>query len=165
MLAPVASSILMKILYGARMARLDLLRAVCSLACHVTRWTINCDLQLHRLVSYIHHSNHLRMIGWVGDEHAAMQPHLYQGADFAGCLTTQRSTSGVHLAIRGPTTNFPIAGISKRQGCVSHSTPEAELVAFDFALRVPGLPALDLWSTATQLQQHSNRRPTDRLDL
>ena len=31
-------------------------------------------------------------------------------------------------------------------GCVSHSTPEAELVAFDFALRLPGLPALDLWS-------------------
>ena len=28
-LAPVASSILLEILYGARMARLDLLRAVC----------------------------------------------------------------------------------------------------------------------------------------
>ena len=50
------------------------------------------------------------------------------------------------MASRGPTTNFPIAGFSKRQGCVAHSTPEAELVAFDFALRVPGLPALDLWT-------------------
>ena len=30
---------------------------------------------------------------------------------------------------------------------MSHSTPEAELVAFDFAVRVPGLPSLDLWHT------------------
>ena len=33
---------------------------------------------------------------------------------------------------------------SKRQGCVSHSTPEAEIVAADFSLRMMGLPILDL---------------------
>ena len=39
----------------------------------------------------------------------------------------------------------PIAGLSKRQGCVSHSTPEAEIVSADTAVRTIGLPALDLW--------------------
>eukprot|EP00972_Heterocapsa_arctica_P078874 11632417-Heterocapsa_arctica.AAC.1 len=42
------------------------------------------------------------MIGWVGDELTAVQPHLYADADFAGCVETQRSTCGYHFAIRGP---------------------------------------------------------------
>ena len=36
-LQPLAARVLMKILYAARMARFDLLRAVCNLACFVTR--------------------------------------------------------------------------------------------------------------------------------
>ena len=52
-LAPVAARILMKILYGARTARLDLLRVVSHLACYLTRWTSECDRKLHRLVCYI----------------------------------------------------------------------------------------------------------------
>ena len=137
----------MKILYAARMARMDLLRAVCQLATQVTKWMSKCDKRLHQLVCYINSSLHLRMVGWVGDGLAEVQPHLFQDADFAGCIESLRSTSGVHLAMRGPATNFPIAGFSKRQSCVSHSTPEAELVPFDFAVRVPGLPSLDLWHT------------------
>ena len=46
-LAPVAAKILMKILYGARMARLDLLRAVSHLACYFTKWSTKCDQRLH----------------------------------------------------------------------------------------------------------------------
>ena len=40
-LQPLAAKVLMKILYGARMARFDLLKAVCDLACFVTRWTVD----------------------------------------------------------------------------------------------------------------------------
>ena len=81
----------------------------------------------------------------MGDELDAVQPHMFTDADFAGCVETQRATSGVHIAIRGPNTNYPIAGFSKRQGCVSHSTPEAEIVAHSFGLRQHGLPSLNLW--------------------
>ena len=144
-LAPVAARILMKILYGARTARLDLLRAVSHLACFFTKWTPECDKKLHRLVSYIHSTYHVRMMGWVGDSLERLEPHMFADADFAGCVSTQRSTSGLFLCIRGPNTCFPVAGISKRQGCVSHSTPEAEAVAMDFALRINGLPSLILW--------------------
>ena len=49
------------------------------------------------------------------------------------------------MVIQGKHTRFPVAGASKRQGCVSHSTPEAEIVAADFALRSMGVPVVDLW--------------------
>ena len=146
-LQPIAAKVLMKILYAARLARFDLLRAVCHLATYVTKWTSECDKKLHRLVCYINSSKYLRMIGWVGDPLAAVQPHLFADADFAGCVDTQRSTSGYHFAIRGPHTCFPIAGVSKGQGCVSHSTPEAEMVSADYSLRHCGLPCLTLWWT------------------
>ena len=135
----------MKILRAARLARFDLLRAVTHLATYVTKWTSECDRRLHRLIGYIKSTKHYRMVGWVGDELSCVQPHLFADADFAGCVDTQRSTSGVHSVMRGPNTCFPIAGQSKRQGCVSHSTPEAELVATHFALRTSGLPSLIMW--------------------
>ena len=37
-LAPIASRVLMKILYAARMARYDLLRATCFLAARIAKW-------------------------------------------------------------------------------------------------------------------------------
>ena len=42
-LQPLAASVLMKLLYTARMARYDLLRPVCRLATYVTKWTPECD--------------------------------------------------------------------------------------------------------------------------
>lgn len=42
-LKPIASKVLMKILYAARMCRYDLLRATCALASLVTKWTPTCD--------------------------------------------------------------------------------------------------------------------------
>ena len=62
-LQPLAAKVLMKILYGARMARLDMLRAVCNLACFVTRWTTDCDAKLHRLVHYIACTKHPDRLG------------------------------------------------------------------------------------------------------
>ena len=58
-----------------------------------------------------------------------------------------RSTSGVHLAISGPATHWPIIGISKKQEATSHSTPEAEMVAASFAIRQKGLPFMHIWDT------------------
>merc|ERR1711920_794253 len=110
----------MKILYAARMARFDLLRAVASLATEITRWAEDCDRRLHRLVCYIWTTKHYRLVGFVGDGADVISPHLFADADFAGDKRTMRSTSGVHLAIRGPNTYFPLHGASKRQTRVSH---------------------------------------------
>ena len=93
-LQPIAAKVLMTVLYVARCARLDLLRPICHLACHITRWSSECDRKLHRLMCYIHSTYHLRMLGWVGDRLEDLQPFILADADFAGCTFTQRSTNG-----------------------------------------------------------------------
>ena len=80
-LQPVASKILMKILFAARMARFDLLRATQSLASRVTKWSIECDVALHRLVSYIHCTKHHFLEGFIGDAFDECQLWLFADAD------------------------------------------------------------------------------------
>jgi hypothetical protein len=144
-LAPIASKVLMKILYAARMARYDLLRATCYLATRIPKWDVSCDRMLHRLVCYINSSLDLRMTGWVGDDPPALELVLFTDADFAGDGDTHRSTSGVFLCLKGPRTFVPLSAVSKRQSCVSHSTPEAEIVAADHGVRAEALPATPRW--------------------
>ncbi len=47
-LQPIAAKVLMKVLYAARMARFDLLRAVCKLARSISKWDEQCDKRIHR---------------------------------------------------------------------------------------------------------------------
>ena len=144
-LAPRAASILMKLLYAARICRFDLLRSINNLARRITKWSVKEDAGLLHLVSYVHHTKHHKMIGWVGNSLKDLSIGLFADADYAGCGESLRSTSGAHMHIQGSHTRFPLAGISKRQGCVSHSTPEAEIVAADYAMSRIGLPAITLW--------------------
>ena len=80
--------------------------------------------------------------------------HLFADADFAGCSSTARSTSEVFLCVKGPDSFMGLTGLSKRQTCVSHSTPESEIVASDCALRLVGLPALQLWDALLPKKAH-----------
>ena len=63
-LGPIAARVLVKVLYGARMATFDLLRAVCRLACFVTTWITDCGRKLHRWMCYVHATPHYRLVGW-----------------------------------------------------------------------------------------------------
>ena len=135
----------MQILYGARLARFGLLRPISALATKITKWDSNCDRMLHKLVCYINSSLDYKLRGYIGDDPSKLQLTLYSDADFAGCIETAKSTSGVLLALTGPNSFYPLNAISKKQSCVSHSTPEAEIVAADLAIRTEGLPALQLW--------------------
>ena len=47
-LAPIASRVLMQLLFAARMARFHLLRAVQGFASRVAKWSTDCDEALHR---------------------------------------------------------------------------------------------------------------------
>ena len=149
-LAGIASKVLMKILYAARMGRFDLLRATNSLARYVTKWGPTCDRRLHRLVCYINSTKHIKMVGWIGDQMKDLELQVYSDADFASDKDTQKSTTGIFMCLRGPHSFFPLSATSKKQGCVSHSTPEAEIVAINSAVRITGVPALDLFETIFQ---------------
>jgi hypothetical protein len=69
----------------------------------------------------------------------------FSDASFAGDLRDSKSTSGGILALFGPNTFVPISWLCKKQGAVSHSTSEAEVIALDAGARLEGLPALALW--------------------
>jgi hypothetical protein len=84
------------------------------------------------------------MIGWCGGPDVALDLRVYADADFAGCVRAVRSTTGVALAVEEPNTRVVVQGVSKRQTAVSHSTPEADVVAADYAMRAEGVPALTL---------------------
>ena len=102
------------------------------------------DEQLHRAMEYLNCTLHYREVGWVGDAIDKLELHLFADADLASDPADCVSTSGVHLEIQGPDTRFPLQGQCKKQTAVSHSTPEAEIVAIDHALRTVGLPAQQL---------------------
>ena len=130
-LAPHAASVLMKLLYGARIARFDLLRQVNRLARNVRRWTDSDDRGLHHLMCYVHHTKHCAWsvgleILWTMCTWPCMRTLTLRDA-----LTCCVPPAVGHLNIQGPNTRFPLSGSSFRQGCVSHSTPEAEIVAID----------------------------------
>ena len=84
-------------------------------------------------------------VGWIGDAKSDLRLHLYTDADFAGCSTTNRCTSGVFLAIEGPNSSFPIGHSSKKQYVTSTSTTEAEICAAAYGLRQVGLPGAIIW--------------------
>ena len=83
------------------------------------------------------------LVGFVGDDLRDTNLRLYADADFVGCKATMRSTSGVFACAHGASTMYPLAARCIKQTCVSHSTPEAEIVAGNAALNVIGLPFLD----------------------
>ncbi|CAE7541323.1 JNK [Symbiodinium sp. CCMP2592] len=140
-----AAAVLMKILYGARMGRYDLIRPVQALASLITKWDGLCDKKLHRLVCYINSTLDLNLYGWIGDAPEMLELVLYCDADLAGDRTDSKSTSGVFMCLLGPRSFMPLNALSKKQTSVSKSTPEAEIVSLDHAVYKLGLPALSMW--------------------
>ena len=74
----------MKVLYAARVARPDLLRATCMMARRVTKWDADCDRRLHRIMCYINCTKDLVQTSYCGDEMDDIKLALFCDADFAG---------------------------------------------------------------------------------
>ena len=101
--------------------------------------------RLHRWICYVNSSLDLHLKGHIGGSFDTLALSLYSDADFAGDEEPSKSTTGIFMALTGPNIFFPLNGVSKKQTCVSHSTPEAEIVAANAAVRLEGLPVLQLW--------------------
>ena len=163
-LQPIASRVLMKVLFAARMARFDLLRATQGLASRVTKWSPDCDKSLHRLMCYIHTTLDRTMVGFVGDSPEACKTWLFADSDHAG-EHDNRSTSGCLLALVGPNTFYPLTAFSKKQTSTAMSSTEAEVTAANLALRAVGLPSSCLWSVIRHAGGDSTQqRPSRRVE-
>ncbi len=144
-LATIASKSVLKDLYLARVGRPDLLWTVNDLARNVTKWNVACDRRLHRLISYLEHTREWVQTCFVGDPPEECKIVMYVDAGFAGDLTDSKSTSGATLVLVGPNTFVPITWLCKKQGAVSHSSTEAEVIALDAAMRMEGITMLMFW--------------------
>ena len=134
-----SASILMKILWLARLSRPDLSHAVTKLASGITRWSINHDKLLYRLICYMSSTSDYGITASVfgGD----LTLHLYTDADLGGDVCTMKSHSGIYLcAMCDKGTHFPISWTSRRQQCVSRSTTESEIVALSDGLFSDAIP-------------------------
>ena len=156
-LGVIAAMILMTLLYSARAARFELFHAIQYLAKRITRWDRNCDKRLHRLMCYIYSTVDDKMFGYIGDSPECLTLHLYADASFASCPYTLHSTSGEHHSIQGPNSRFAWAAAAAGQTCLAQSTPEAEIVSLNTAMRSRGEAGLTI---SRRILAHY--RPTDK---
>ena len=151
-----AARIVLKVLFLARVCRPDLLWSVNTLAREVTRWTPACDKRLHRLISYLNSTQDWVQQCFVGDNLSDCKLAMFADASFAGDVKDSKSTSGGYLCIVGPNTFVPLTWLCKKQGAISHSSSEAEIISLDAVLRTEGIPLLTLWSQVLDIMH-----PTD----
>ena len=152
-----AAAVLMKILWTARVARPELGRVVSMLASDISRWTLHHDFALRRLVSYLDCHREDVLVGVMGDDLSECKLVGYSDADFAACKRTRRSVSGAYVELVGPYSRFPISWSSRKQGSVSQSTPESELIAANTLVR------RELFPIQEALLQITGRLPTTEL--
>ena len=74
-------------------------------------------------------------IGFVGDPFSELWLALFADADFAGDREWSKSTGGGFLVLMGKNTFFPLTAVSKKHGCTSNSTVEAEIVTLNTVVR------------------------------
>ena len=144
-LADSACAVLMKLMWLSRLARPDLLRATTWLATKIHSWIRSCDVHLHRVMSYLYHSQDDLLTGWIGDDMKDITLEMFVDADFCGGEEDCYSTSGGWIQLTGDNTQFPLAWTSKKQSTVARSTTEAETVALNFVLFEEGLPLLEMF--------------------
>ena len=146
------ASIVMSLMYLARMCRLDLLFAVNRMSQFLSKWTKLADAMLLRCIGYLAKYPDLTLEYTLpsGEEFLkAIFCNDFADADYAGCAFSARSTTG---AIHGMSfEGFPqfrcavVDWFCKRQSSVAHSTTDAEVTAADKTVRDLTLPAQLLW--------------------
>jgi hypothetical protein len=97
-----SASVLMKLLYAARMAAPWLSVAIQRLARQIHRWTAECDRRLHRLYCYVHSTLEQVLKGCLStDDLAEIRIDFWADADLAGDLFSTKSTSGRYVELTG----------------------------------------------------------------
>ena len=151
-LAPHAASLLMKLMYGTRMAFPALAVVISRLASQVTKWTADSDRRLHRVYCYLSGALDQVLTGELATSDREMaRIQAWPDADLNGCHLTTKSTSGFFLNIVGSNGRiFPLGWGSKKQGATAQHTAEAELISLASCLRSELIPVQSLMQEILQ---------------
>ncbi len=135
-LTDIARRVLVKVLYGARRCKYDIAGHVraCVQSFQVGRKFERIFL---RFMMYI-------TCAYVGDAPQSCSVGLFDEADFAGCRSTAKSTSGFLVAIVGPSTFFLVVVVPPKYDCVSISTTESEVESVAIVFTQEALLILDM---------------------
>jgi hypothetical protein len=158
-----AASLVMRLMYGVRMAAPHLSIAVTRLSSQITKWSRDSDRRLHRVFSFINGANNLALHGSLSTaDRDGMILVAWPDADFAGDMMTTKSTSGYYVELSSDrdvnqqARCFPITWGCNKQGATSQHTGEAETVSLATCLRKELMPIQILMSKLL-------RRPIDGL--
>ena len=140
-LASNAAQLLMKLLWLARLSRPDISYAITILAGVISKWTLNHDIMLYRLLGYVKHTFQMGLYGQVSTQTEIPRLHLFCDADLAGDPLSMKSHSGIFVVLQCESgTFFPLSWSAKKQTAVSRSTTEAEIVAANEIVFNEGIP-------------------------
>lgn len=148
-LAGDSASLLMKLLWLARLSRPDLSFSIVSLAASITRWSRNYDMKLKRIIGYLKHTTSMGLWGSLTAGNPSASLKLYCDADLVTC----KSHSGIFLALETePGVLFPLSWGSKRQTAVARSNGEAEFAAANESVFQEAIPVKSLLETILGVQ-------------
>ena len=145
-LAPHAASLIMKLMYGARMAGPHIITIVSKMSSRISRWTRDDDRRLHRVYCYLQGSVNLTLKGSLSTEDEQNFTLVaWPDADFCGDTHSTRSTSGFYLEVQGGGGRcFPVGWGSKKQGATTRHTCESETVSLATCVAMEAIPAQHL---------------------
>ena len=139
-LASLSAKYLMKVLYGARMARPDLVTCITKMASFVSKWRKSHDSMLVRLLSYVKYSASWGLLGKVARGSKRCELRMYVDADYAADKASTRSYSGLWLELATDDCTFPLAWSCKKQAFTATSSAEAETAALSTNLKKEAWP-------------------------
>ena len=129
------------LLWLCRSTRCDISYVISWLSRFVNNWTTDQDDVVERVFAYLHWHCEVGLELVSENKEQSLDDYFVQvevDAAFADCETTKRSTGGyvIYMARKdGSSGRFPVEWSSKRQGAVTGSTAEAELVSVCIGLR------------------------------
>ena len=148
-LAKHAAHLVMKLMYGARMALPYLCIVIGRLSSQLTRWTADSDRRLHRIYCYLQDALDIKLAGSLSTEDLGdFVISAWPDADLNGDVYTTKSTSGFWLELQGKNgRRFPLGWGAKKQGSTALCTAEAEVISLAACVRNEAIPMQHLLET------------------
>ena len=147
-----AAHLVMKLMYGARMALPYLCIVVGRLSSQLTRWTADSDRRLHRIYCFLQDALEIKLTGTLSTaDLKSFKLGAWPDADFNGDVHTTKSTSGYWLEVIGDQgRRFPLCWGARRQGSTTQCTAEAETVSLSSCVKNAAIPMQHLLETIFQ---------------